>query len=92
MFGFVSAAAGPSRYCEAFAWGSRSTSRVRSPFAAATAARFTAIVDLPTPPFWLNTTKRIGASPATESRVLAMLPPGPRPARTRMWPSTPGKP
>src|ERR1700757_4934567 len=37
----------------AFAWGSRSTSKIRLPDSANAALRFTAVVVLPTPPFWL---------------------------------------
>src|SRR5437660_8257783 len=37
----------------AFAWGSRSTSKIRLPNSANAAPRFTAVVVLPTPPFWL---------------------------------------
>src|SRR3954468_5440605 len=36
----------------AFPWGSRSTSRTRFSATASEAARFTAVVVLPTPPFW----------------------------------------
>src|SRR4030067_1610426 len=39
----------------AFAWGSVSTTSTRSPLATRAAARFTVVVDLPTPPFWLAT-------------------------------------
>src|ERR1700685_2623332 len=38
----------------ALAWGSRSMSRVRQPAWARQAARLTAVVVLPTPPFWLT--------------------------------------
>ena len=38
---------------EAFPWGSRSTTRTRRPDSARAAPRFTAVVVLPTPPFWL---------------------------------------
>lgn len=38
----------------AFAWGSQSTSSVFLPDMARAAARFTAVVVLPTPPFWLD--------------------------------------
>src|SRR3990172_7241247 len=37
----------------ALAWGSVSTTSTRSPLAARAAARFTVVVDFPTPPFWL---------------------------------------
>ena len=37
----------------AFPWGSRSTTSTRSPCSASAAPRFTAVVVLPTPPFWL---------------------------------------
>src|SRR5258708_5558168 len=40
------------RLLVAFAWGSRSISKTRRPRAATPAARFTAVVVLPTPPFW----------------------------------------
>src|SRR6185312_187682 len=39
----------------AFPWGSRSMSRTRRRVAAREAARLTAVVVLPTPPFWLAT-------------------------------------
>src|SRR4030095_10307355 len=39
----------------AFPWGSASTSRTRCPQEAITAARLTAVVVFPTPPFWLAT-------------------------------------
>jgi hypothetical protein len=39
----------------AFPWGSRSTSSVRLSAAATLAATFTAVVVLPTPPFWFTT-------------------------------------
>src|SRR5438105_3074654 len=39
----------------AFACGSRSMSKVRTPLAARQAARLTDVVVLPTPPFWLAT-------------------------------------
>ena len=38
---------------EAFPWGSRSSTRTRLPVSARAAPRLTAVVDLPTPPFWL---------------------------------------
>ena len=38
--------------CEAFAWESMSTSSTFSPDCARFAARLTAVVVLPTPPFW----------------------------------------
>jgi hypothetical protein len=39
---------------------------VRSPSLALIAARLQTIVDLPTPPFWLNTTRRM-VSPSIET-------------------------
>src|SRR5437870_3107717 len=39
----------------ALPWGSRSTRRVERSARASPAARFTAVVVLPTPPFWLTT-------------------------------------
>ena len=39
----------------ALPWGSRSTSSTRRWVAASEAARFTAVVVLPTPPFWFAT-------------------------------------
>src|ERR1700740_1961474 len=41
----------------ALAWGSRSISKTRLPFSAKQAERFTAVVVLPTPPFWLAIAK-----------------------------------
>ena len=41
----------------AFAWGSRSISNTRLPFSAKQAERFTAVVVLPTPPFWFAIAK-----------------------------------
>src|ERR1700746_1464381 len=41
----------------ALAWGSRSMSNMRLPFSAKQAERFTAVVVLPTPPFWLAIAK-----------------------------------
>src|SRR5580693_7751296 len=41
----------------ALAWGSRSMSNTRLPFSARQAERFTAVVVLPTPPFWLAIAK-----------------------------------
>jgi hypothetical protein len=38
---------------EAFPCGSRSTTNTRNPRSASAAPRLTAVVDLPTPPFWL---------------------------------------
>ena len=43
--------------------GSRSTSSVRRSAAATLAARFTAVVVLPTPPFWLTTAMTRAALP-----------------------------
>ncbi len=40
---------------DAFAWGSTSTSSTRAPASARQAARLTAVVVLPTPPFWFAT-------------------------------------
>src|SRR5206468_9253358 len=45
----------------AFAWGSRSTSKTRYPSSANAAPRFTAVVVLPTPPFWLATARTRGS-------------------------------
>src|ERR1043166_2321981 len=49
----------PSRYCVALRWVSRSITNVRMPRLAAMAARLQTMVVLPTPPFWLNTTRRV---------------------------------
>ena len=51
----------------ALAWGSASTSNVRFSAAAREAARFTAEVVLPTPPFWLAMamTRAIGWAEST---------------------------
>src|SRR5690606_4394810 len=43
------------REVAAFPWGSRSRRRARYPLMAREAARLTALVVLPTPPFWLMT-------------------------------------
>jgi hypothetical protein len=59
-----SLAAAPSRYWVELACGSRSITRVRAPRAAAMAARLQVMVLLPTPPFWLNTTRFM-----TDSRI-----------------------
>ena len=45
-------------------WGSRSTTSVRKPRSARQAPRFTAVVVLPTPPFWLATAMRRGSGRA----------------------------
>jgi hypothetical protein len=42
---------------DALPCGSRSMTRTRRPFVANAPATFTAVVVLPTPPFWLATTK-----------------------------------
>src|ERR1700686_4173217 len=42
---------------EAFPWGSLSISSTRSPTAASAVPRLIAVVVLPTPPFWLATTR-----------------------------------
>src|ERR1700756_3338726 len=47
----------PSRYWVVLPWVSRSSTRVRRPRLAAMAARLQTMVVLPTPPFWLNTTR-----------------------------------
>ena len=44
-----------SKAVEALPCGSRSTTRTLAPFMASPAARFTAVVVFPTPPFWLAT-------------------------------------
>src|SRR5262252_720450 len=49
----VPARCSTSRAVEAFPCGSRSTTRTRAPCRARLAARLTALVVLPTPPFWL---------------------------------------
>src|SRR5438270_6923430 len=41
------------RWVVAWAWGSRSMTPTRRPHSARAAARLTAVVVLPTPPFWL---------------------------------------
>src|SRR5262245_46397349 len=52
----------------AFAWGSRSIKRVGRSEAANEAARFTAVVVFPTPPFWLTTaTTRLDAGMDTRA-------------------------
>ena len=43
---------------------------VRSPREAAIAARLQVIVDLPTPPFWLKTTRRMASPEAVQSRIV----------------------
>src|SRR3990172_7172420 len=43
------------RPVDAFPWGSRSTISTRSPSSAIPAPRLTAVVLLPTPPFWFAT-------------------------------------
>src|SRR6266581_2621858 len=55
----------------ALPWGSRSMSRVGRSARARPAARFTAVVVLPTPPFWLTTAMTLGISirPATHRNV-----------------------
>ena len=45
------------RAVEALPCGSRSITRIRAPYSARPAATFTVVVVLPTPPFWLATTK-----------------------------------
>src|SRR5699024_4574678 len=47
----------PRRYWLALHWVSRSITKVFNPLAALMAARFTVMLDFPTPPFWLNTTR-----------------------------------
>src|SRR2546422_8758844 len=44
----------------ALPWGSRPTRRVERSARASPAARFTAVVVLPTPPFWLTTAMVLG--------------------------------
>src|SRR5437667_8215213 len=52
----------------ALAWESQSTRRVGCPAVARQAARFTAVVVLPTPPFWFATAMiRAKYSPASEN-------------------------
>src|SRR5690349_18668058 len=51
------------RLLEALPCGSASTSRTRRSFAARHAARLTAVVVLPTPPFWFATAKIRARSP-----------------------------
>src|SRR4030065_957634 len=55
MFFSVSPPGSPPIPDVAFAWGSRSTRRVRVSITAREAARLTAVVVFPTPPFWLAT-------------------------------------
>ena len=47
----------------ALPWGSRSTTRTRNPSSARPAPRLTAVVVLPTPPFWLATAMIRGVGP-----------------------------
>ena len=51
MFGW--ALGGAPSALVALAWASTSTSSARAPRSASAAARLTAVVVLPTPPFWL---------------------------------------
>src|SRR6516165_7766158 len=48
------------RPVEALPWGSMSITRVGSPTAASAVPRLIAVVVLPTPPFWLATTRMRG--------------------------------
>src|SRR3972149_4905154 len=57
----------------AFAWGSRSTRRVAFSITAREAARLTAVVVFPTPPFWLATAMtwtKPRSSKARQTRVI----------------------
>src|SRR5580698_1706355 len=56
---------------EALPWGSRSTTRVGAPTAARAVPRLIAVVVLPTPPFWLATTRTRGGLRAV---TMAQLP------------------
>jgi hypothetical protein len=67
---------------EAFPCGSRSTTSTRYPMSARAAPRLTAVVDLPTPPFWLaiamtratpGTSGTRGARGRREVRVLRVF-------------------
>src|SRR5436305_2179455 len=49
----------------ALPWGSRSTTKTRYPSSARAAPRLTAVVVLPTPPFWLATAMKRGSGRAT---------------------------
>src|SRR4051812_28105081 len=49
----------------ALPWGSRSTTKTRYPSSARAAPRLTAVVVLPTPPFWLATAMKRGRGRAT---------------------------
>src|SRR3954447_16813081 len=64
---------------EALPWGSMSMSSVRRSAAARLAARFTAVVVLPTPPFWLAIAMIWGPGMRVEGARVASL--GPRSPR-----------
>src|SRR5688500_19750306 len=53
------------RPVDALPWGSRSTTSVRYPSSARQAPRFTDVVVLPTPPFWLATASTRGRADAS---------------------------
>src|SRR5215469_12170548 len=55
---------------EAFPWGSMSITRVGSPTAARAVPRLMAVVVLPTPPFWLATTRMRGGLSAVSTAQL----------------------
>src|SRR6266446_1774557 len=60
----------------AFPWGSRSTTRERCSCAAREAARLTAVVVLPTPPFWFTTARTNAMRPPLPHRGEARVPRG----------------
>src|SRR3972149_5535812 len=81
----------------AFAWGSMSTRRVRFSITAREAARLTAVVVFPTPPFWLATamtwTKRFllqrPATPENEKNVTVSFYPEGDGKRKKFFPPAP---
>src|SRR5690349_2407365 len=56
-----------------FPWGSQSTKSIRRSFAARDAARFTAVVVLPTPPFWFEMAITLDTCLIAAFRILAWV-------------------
>src|SRR5258708_40298372 len=54
-------------------WGSMSTSKTRRPMSASEAPRFTAVVLLPTPPFWLTTAMMRGVPCPLVANAIALV-------------------